>query len=95
MMRVVTIIMLVAKPNFQITISLHLNVNRFVSQSNGRVKFNYREVPTLEEYTPFSENIDIEGRIRPFCGIQDINNYSIENENDQDEYIVKSNYEKI
>ena len=53
------------------------------------MKFNYREVPTLEEYTPFSENADIEGRIRLFFGIQDINNYSIENESDQDEYIVE------
>ena len=66
---------------------LHLNVNKFVSQSSGRVKFNYREVPTLEEYMPFSENVDIEGRIRLFCGIQDIGNYSIENDSDQDEYI--------
>ena len=68
---------------------LHLNVNRFVSQSSGRVKFNCREVPTSEEYMPFSVKVDIEGRIRLFCGIQDINNYSIENESDQDEYIVE------
>ena len=68
---------------------LHLTVNKFVSQSSGRVKFNYREVPTLEEYTPFSENVGIEGRIRLFCDIQDINNYSIENESDQDEYVVE------
>ena len=68
---------------------LHLNVNKNISQSSGRVKFNYREVPTLEEYTLFSENVGIEGRIRLFCGIQDINSYSIENESDQDEYIVE------
>ncbi len=59
---------------------LHLNVNKVVSQSSGRVKFNYREVPTLEDYIPFSENVDIDGRIEQFCGTQDINNYSIENE---------------
>ena len=28
---------------------LHVNVSKFVSQSSGRVKFNYQEVPTLEE----------------------------------------------
>ena len=33
--------------------------------------------------------MDIEGRIRLFCGIQDISNYSIENDSDQDEYIVE------
>ena len=38
---------------------LHRNVNKFVFQSSGRVKFNYGEVPTLQEYTPFSENVDI------------------------------------
>ena len=56
----------------------------------GRVKFNYQEVPTLEEYIPFSENVDIEGRIEQFCGTQDIDNYCDENESDQeDEYIVE------
>lgn len=72
---------------------LHLNVNKFVSQSSGRVKFNYQEVPTLDEYIPFSENVDIKGRIKKFCGIKDINNYSIvndhESQSDQDESIVE------
>ena len=68
---------------------LHINVSKFVSQSSGRVKFNYQEVPTLEGYIPFSENIDIEGRIKQFCGTQDIDNYCNENKSDEDEYIVE------
>ena len=64
---------------------LHVNVSKFVSQSSGRVKFNYQEVPTLEEYIPFSENVDIER----FCGTQGIDNYCNENEHEADEYIVE------
>ena len=55
---------------------LHVNVSKFIiSQSNGRVKFNNEEVPSMEGYIPFSEDVDVEGRIEQFCGTQHIDTY--------------------
>ena len=47
---------------------LHVNVSQFVVQSSGRVKLNHHEISTLDGYVPFTENIDIEGRIKQFFG---------------------------
>ena len=67
--------MLMAKLNFPkhhpFYIPMLANICMFFLNS-GRVTFNYQKVPALEEYLPFSENVDIEGRLAQFCGTQDI-----------------------
>ena len=67
---------------------LHVNVSQYVIQNNGRVKLNYHEISTLDGYVPFTENIDIEGRLKQFSGTQEIDRY-IETEHDEDKYIVE------